>query len=929
VSTAIDGRGHGRRTGLVHARPFDTGAKCYPDVPAVASHLRGIGGRIAAWANALGGSVHAATEQMHVSDDGDLHLDAYLDVARRRWRYLVVVPLATVVLGAIFSMTRDKVFESEAEVIILTDDTRSLFTASPEIAERFGRNPLGELQFLSSEEFRESVESVDEEYGTEVDYALVPADPTQDATEGDVIAFTARGGDAEDVAEVANRHAEAYITERQQRDIESNARSKARAEARIQDLSDLLRRAGTLEETRQELVTVTELESELEDGEALARIHRAAEVPSSPVAPNIKRNIILALLGGLVLGTGVATVRELFDRRARDGASLARKLDTPLLGQIRRLPRRLLAPELRQPAGVPEEDFDDYRAVVNSIWLHSREEALRTIAVTSDRPGVGKTTTAINLARVEASRGLDVLLVDADSAEPSVAERLDLQRPAAALSDAINGPAGVGDAVVSTGTPHLKFAEASRDLEQHLRSGAFQLLLEDLQSQFDLVIMDVPAMLGRGDPRLICTAVDATILAYDPAVSRTADVERSVESLRQTGAGFVGLLANESSARVGRRWRPFNQDVRRRGTSEPRSSVRGHDTLPGEVSEPDLSLGPGDIVNRFTSRTATAYDTDSQTMLPSSSPTKQPRTPACSTVVDGAEDADGGDQKARGGCRAAGVNSTAPPVVSSDVASDSPRRRDAQVVAAVPAIRYKYAAQPFPSEGLLAEHMDWSFDELARAVLEDAQCPVYSYVVATVDRRPDGGFAQFGNSPNLQGGIVTLCARKHQLRSSTRLRDSTGVWIAGLTGAGVGLHGHRHLFYLMFAEIRAESQAEMWEHLGPETCAAKSATRHPLGDLYEPVREGLRGEARFMVDNYRPPCANHSHAAGNPPEWHKDIDVTYRAGRPILLAGDPQRSWLWSQPLIYLRETRPLSRNPAGSPTLDGFLDRLQPEDRL
>jgi succinoglycan biosynthesis transport protein ExoP len=333
------------------------------------------------------------------------------------------------------------------------------------------------------------------------------------------------------------------------------------------------------------------LAAELEDGDALARIHRAADLPSSPVAPDVKRNIILAILAGLVLGGGVAIVRELFDSRVRDGAALAQKLDTPFLGQIRRLPRPLLSPKRRRGPGVPGEVLDDYRVVLNSIWLHSRDGTLRSIAVTSDRPGVGRTTTAVILAKMEALRGLDVLLVDADSTEPSVAERLGLQRPAVALSDAINERAEIGDAVISTGTPRLRFAEASRDLEQPLRSGSFQHLLEDLQSQFDLVIMDVPAMLGRGDPRPICTAVDATIVAYDPEVSRSADVERSVESLRQTGAGFIGLLAHVSSAHFGGRLPPFNQDVRRRGTREPCSSTQDPNrTLPGDASETEPRL---------------------------------------------------------------------------------------------------------------------------------------------------------------------------------------------------------------------------------------------------------------------------------------------------------------------------------------------------
>ena len=135
-----------------------------------------------------------------MTDDGDLHLNDYLGIARRRWRWLVAVPVMALALGAFFSMTREKVYEAEAEVLILTESSRSLFSASPEIAERFGRNPVSELQFVSSEEFRESVAS--EERGFEVDYELAVTDAGQDVLDSDLLAFTARGPDAAEAAAI-------------------------------------------------------------------------------------------------------------------------------------------------------------------------------------------------------------------------------------------------------------------------------------------------------------------------------------------------------------------------------------------------------------------------------------------------------------------------------------------------------------------------------------------------------------------------------------------------------------------------------------------------------------------------------------------------------------------------------------------------------
>jgi succinoglycan biosynthesis transport protein ExoP len=533
-----------------------------------------------------------------VTDGDDLHLDDYLGIARRRWRWLVTVPVVSLALGALFSITRERVYEADAEVLILTDSSRSLFSASPAMAERFGRNPVSELQFLSSEEFRESVDPADQRF--EVDYELVKTEAGQDVLDSDLLAFTARGPDAAKAADIATRYAEAYISERQNHDVEANTRSREQASTRLVALGEELRGAqdkiaglrdelgdpndaqqsaalasaeqeflarselltGAMEETRQDLATSIQLETELDEPNALARIINHAAVPSAPSAPNVSRNIVLALVAGLVVGVGAAVSRDLFDRKARDGAALARELDVPLLGEIRHREgwRRVAGGGGPDADGDAGDAFDPYRGVSNSIWLNSPDEAPRTIAITSERPTSGRTTAAVKLAQLEASRGLDVLIVDADTLDPSVAGRLGLQRPNIQLGEAMGPPAdapgtidaqpGIAAGTVQTGTPRLDYAEVSGDRFEHdLRSGAFRDLLKDIRLQYDLVVFDTPAVHGGGDPRPAAGAVDATILTYDPSVSLTVDVKNSIESLREARVNVIGLVSIE----VGRR----------------------------------------------------------------------------------------------------------------------------------------------------------------------------------------------------------------------------------------------------------------------------------------------------------------------------------------------------------------------------------------
>jgi hypothetical protein len=238
--------------------------------------------------------------------------------------------------------------------------------------------------------------------------------------------------------------------------------------------------------------------------------------------------------------------------------------------------------------------------------------------------------------------------------------------------------------------------------------------------------------------------------------------------------------------------------------------------------------------------------------------------------------------------------------------------------------------QPFPNYGPLHAHLDLTLEQLAEALCNGPRGDVYVYVVETVDLR-GRQFAQSGNSPNFQGGVVTLCACKHQMRSWAAFsRSGQPLWIAGVTRSGL-VDGRRcrYLFYLMYVPLthRFRSQAEMWESLPPETRQAKSAAFSPLGDIYEPLHEGLRGEAALAVENYRPPCSEHGHLRDG--TWPEDINKRNRSGgRPHMLRGDPGHSFLWTRPAIRLNESLPLAREPGWYRSKDEFANDLVLEQR-
>jgi len=211
--------------------------------------------------------------------------------------------------------------------------------------------------------------------------------------------------------------------------------------------------------------------------------------------------------------------------------------------------------------------------------------------------------------------------------------------------------------------------------------------------------------------------------------------------------------------------------------------------------------------------------------------------------------------------------------------------------------------QLYPETGKLADNSNLSLTSLVKSLPGIDDAPVYSYVVRTI-KRQGSGFVQSGSGPNFQGGMMTLCTCKHWMRTFLNVDSWCGVWIAGFSGVNATDRGNG-LVYLMQVGRAFESHYELWQWLPAEVRRAKAAHLHKLGDVFKPKTDRIRpdGLTRFEPGNYIPPRCDHSHASNN--RWYRDVSYEGFGGRrAALLVGGPIRSFLWSKPVVFFRESQ-------------------------
>ncbi|WP_240232334.1 Mrp/NBP35 family ATP-binding protein [Devosia lacusdianchii] len=169
------------------------------------------------------------------------------------------------------------------------------------------------------------------------------------------------------------------------------------------------------------------------------------------------------------------------------------------------------------------------------------------IAIGSGKGGVGKSTTAVNIALALQAEGLRVGILDADLYGPSVPKLLALEGQPAVREDGIFSPHDAfGLKAMSIGSMLVK-DQAVVWRGPMATSALRQLLRETDWGTLDILVIDLPP--GTGDIHISLfqqAVIDGVIIVSTPQDLALIDAKKAIDMLRRLGVPLLGLVENMS-----------------------------------------------------------------------------------------------------------------------------------------------------------------------------------------------------------------------------------------------------------------------------------------------------------------------------------------------------------------------------------------------
>ncbi len=190
------------------------------------------------------------------------------------------------------------------------------------------------------------------------------------------------------------------------------------------------------------------------------------------------------------------------------------------------------------------QELPIHYAEVEAIYNQTIGSGYKTISITSAKTGEGKTTIAQALVERAQLVGKKVLLVEMNTFNPALSEKLRLS-----MSDQV-----IENEIVAIESKGYSLLPAPKSISDILQYRESHLLLEAVKAwrlDFDCIIFDTSALTSLNQSNIpaeiICEVCEGTVLIIEAGVTPASLIQESVEKLKMKKVNLIGSILNDKT----------------------------------------------------------------------------------------------------------------------------------------------------------------------------------------------------------------------------------------------------------------------------------------------------------------------------------------------------------------------------------------------
>lgn len=270
--------------------------------------------------------------------------------------------------------------------------------------------------------------------------------------------------------------------------------------------------------------------------------------PDEPSSPIVLVNLLVSVLLGLGLAGGTAFALEQIDEGIREPSQIEPLLKLPLLGLTPMVDNADVIDEIKD---IKSDYFDAYFSIRSSLAFSTSHGFPKSIAVTSSRPGEGKSSTSAALAIVLARTGKKVLLVDADLRSPSINTFFECSN-IKGFSNYLAGEDNWSSLVQSTELDNvfvLTTGPIPPSAAELLSGDRLEQFVAESLAHFDHLVIDSPPVMGMTDAPLVANATEGVVYVVESAGPAVRGIRASIKRIKMANAHVFGVILTKVRSR--------------------------------------------------------------------------------------------------------------------------------------------------------------------------------------------------------------------------------------------------------------------------------------------------------------------------------------------------------------------------------------------